>query len=684
MIKNSISNSSTRCIFEDKQKNIWIGTDNGLNKIDFKTKELTRYFHNTDNATSLSNNIVWCINEDKEGYLWVGTQNGLNRFDPKINSFRRFINNPANKKSIPFNIIKYLHIDRWGVMWLGTYGYGLMRFDPVLNNFRTYQSAINNLSTISDNIIFQITDDSNGNLWICTSRGLNKFDRSSEKFTRFVQDPNNKKSIDANAIYSILEDLSGNFWLGTHGGGLIKLDSNGNKIKSYNETDGLPNNVVYGIVKDGNDNLWLSTNKGISNFNIVTGKFKNYDINDGLPTNEFNSDAFLKSMSGKIYFGSINGLVSFHPDSIWENKNIPPVVITKFKVFEKQLKDKYFFSNNEEISLSYEDNFFTIEFAALDFTEPSKNLYSYKLEGVDPDWVHAGNRHFASYTRLSPGNYVFTVRASNNDGFWNNKGVSLIINITPPFWQTLWFKLIASTCVVFLIFFFIERRIRGFKKVHAIQQRFSKLLIDSQENERKRIASELHDSIGQDLIIIKNRAMFGLDAPTNKIKDEQIKEIIDISSQTIKEVREIAYNLRPYQLGKLGLTAAAESIIKKAAAATNIKFALNIKNVDDTLTEDNEIHFFRIIQECLNNAIKHSNAREIKIKIDKNDNRLIFEYSDDGIGFNKELLTLEKEKTGMGLFDISERVKILDGSLNIDTYPGRGVTILIQFPLRKA
>ncbi len=681
---NSITNSSVRCIFQDKLKNVWIGSDNGLTKINSKTKIFSRYFHETTNPNSLTNNTVWCMAEDMNGFIWIGTQDGLNKFDPSINSFKRFTYNPSVRNGIPFNVIRYIYIDKAGILWLGTFGYGLIKFDPSKNIFTTYSNSLDDPTSIGDNVIFQITDDRTGNLWVCTSRGLNKFDRRTEKFTRLVNDSNRDESIGANAIYSILEDSAGNFWLGTHGSGLIKIDCNGKKIRSYTEADGLPNNVVYGVVNDENGNLWMSTNKGISNFLVNKGEFKNYDINDGLPSNEFNSDAFLKSSSGKIYFGSINGLVSFHPDSIRENKKIPGVAITKFKIFEKQYGGKHYIPANEQINLSYQDNFFSIEFAALDFTEPSKNEFSYKLEGIDPDWVHAGNRHFASYTHLSPGNYIFTVRACNNDGYWNNGGVSLAIIISPPFWHTWWFRIITALTALSVIIFLIEKRIQGIKKLQTVQQRFSKLLIDSQEGERKRIASELHDSVGQDLIIIKNRAMFGIESPSPAIKDEQIREIINISTQTIKDVRAISYNLRPYQLGKLGLTNALDSLIKKAASATNINFITEIKNIDETLGEDNEIHFFRIIQECLNNAIKHSGSNEVKIHIEQKENMLNFEYQDNGVGFEKDSTMLDKEKSGMGLFDISERVKILGGNLYIDTAPGRGVLILIKIPLRTA
>ncbi len=682
--KNTISSNSIRAVFEDHLKNLWIGTDDGLNKIDHTTRTVERYFNNPLNPRSISYNKVWSFAEDKHGFIWVGTQDGLNKFDPSKKYFQRFIHNPLLNSSIPFNIIKNIHIDRFGMIWLGTFSYGLIRYDPIKQRFRTFSKDLNNPNTISDNVIFQMIDDRNGNLWVCTSQGLNKFDRRDKKFVRYIRDPADKNSLDVDAVYSILEDDKGNFWIGTQGGGLLKLDSKGKKIKSYNESDGLSNNIVYGILQDSKKNLWLSTNKGISKFNPFTEEFKNYDARDGLPSNEFNACAFLKSSSGKLFFGSIKGLVAFYPDSIVDNTNIPRIVITNFKIYEKPATGKKIFIDGDKIELPYSDNFFSFEFSALDFTEPSKNQYLYMLEGLDPGWVNAGDQHYASYTNLDPGRYTFRVKASNNDGVWNNKGIAIAVVIYPPFWKTWWFRIITAGIVLGLAFYFFERRVFILKKEKAIQQRFSKQLIDSQENERMRIASELHDSIGQNLIIIKNRAMLGVDSAISEIKNDQLKEIIDISSQTIGDVREISYNLRPYQLGKLGLTKAIESVIKKASPALNVNFNIDIENIDNTLSKDNEIHFYRIVQECLNNTIKHSKATGVFININKKGNLLTFSYSDNGIGFNPAGAgASESDKTGMGLFDIAERVKILGGTLNFDSAPNRGVKILIQITLEK-
>lgn len=682
-IENSISNSSIRAIFEDHLKNLWIGTDNGLNKIDFVSKKIVRYTADSRNPHSLSNNLIWSIDEDKSGNIWIGTQYGLNKFDPIKKQFQRFVNNPGSAKGIPFNIIKYVHVDKEGLIWLGTFAYGLIRYNPINGSFKTFSKNPADPNAISDNVILQIIEDSKNDLWICTSQGLNKFIRDGEKFIRYSKESGGKNSIDVNTIYSILEDERGDYWLGTHGGGFIKLNNAGKKIKRYDESNGLSNNVVYGILQDSKKNFWLSTNNGLSKFNPVTEQFKNYDANDGLPSNEFNAGAFLKSSSGKYFFGSIKGMVAFFPDSIEENKKTPPIAITKFKIFEKALPGKNLFADGDEIELSYNDNFFSLEFAALDFTESSKNQYQYLLEGFDPDWVQSGSRRYASYTQVNPGRYVFKVRASNNDGVWNDKGASIIITITPPFWKTWWFRFAVGATLFAIAFYLYERRISRFKKEKDIQQRFSKQLIDSQEGERMRIASELHDSIGQNLIIIKNRAAMAFDNASHEYKNEQLNEIAGISSQTINDVREISYNLRPYQLGKLGLTKAIEAVTKSAAAATKINYNIAIDNIDNILPEESEIHFYRIVQECLNNTIKHSQASEVTVKISKNENQLLLSYSDNGVGFSKDSLISAKEKIGMGMYDISERVKILEGSFGWESEPNHGMKISIQIPGRK-
>jgi len=334
----------------------------------------------------------------------------------------------------------------------------------------------------------------------------------------------------------VLEDSDDNYWIASHGGGLIKFNSASETFKSLTEADGLPNDVVYGILRDDNNNLWLSTNRGISKYSPVDNIFKNYNTRDGLPNNEFNAGGFCKTASGKFYFGTIDGLTFFYPDSLSENKYIPKIAETDFKIFDKSLPYFNCFTDGETIHLTHSDNYFSFEFSAMDFTEPANNQYAYMLQGFDKHWIYSGTRHYAAYTQLDAGNYVFSLRASNNNGVWNKKGINIAVIITPPIWQTWWFRTLAVLSILLIIIYIIKMKMDQLKKQTKLQQNFSKQLIEFQEAEKKRIASELHDGIGQSLLIITNRAQIGLMGENPQKMKQQLTTIDETAAESLNEI----------------------------------------------------------------------------------------------------------------------------------------------------
>ncbi|MCP2597399.1 ATP-binding protein, partial [Candidatus Aminicenantes bacterium AC-335-G13] len=459
---NSLNSNMVFSIYEDRSGILWIGTyGGGLNKFDRKKGKFTHYMHDPKNPYSLSNNNVRCITEDNEGNLWIGTYKGLNKFDRKKEKFVIYKVDPNNPNSLSSNYIRALLVDREGNLWIGTYG-GLHKFDKRKKKIIRYKNNPNDPYSISDNRVFSIYEDKDGNLWIGTLKGLNKFDKEREKFTVYKHDSKNPESLSNNFVLCIYEDRSGILWVGTYGGGLNKFDRKKETFTHYTTDSGLPNNVVYGILEDEEGNLWLSTNNGLSKFNPKTETFRNYDISDGLQGNEFNSGAYFKSKSGEMFFGGINGFNSFYPSEVKNDPYMPEIVITDFRLFNKSLSIGEKFKNHiileksitetKEIILPYNANNFTIEFSALHFVNPHKNQYAYKLEGIDKDWNYVGNRNFATYTNLHPGEYVFKIIASNCDGIWNNKGMSLKLRILPPFWMTWWFRGLLVGLILGLIF----------------------------------------------------------------------------------------------------------------------------------------------------------------------------------------------------------------------------------------
>ena len=403
------------------------------------------------------------IMQDHTGIFWIGTNKGLNRYDPQTRRFTEFTYKPTDPHSLSSNEIISIAEDGLGNLWVGTYGRGLNKFNMRSAQSEHFINDPNNVNSLGGNEVYAIIKDKHGIMWVGTSGGLNKIDPKTNKLKLFRHDQNDPHSLSSNTIYSLAKNNDG-ILVGTSVG-FNMLDIEKETFKSYTEKDGLANNFVYGIAVDNQNKIWLSTNKGISCFNPRGKSFRSYNIYDGLQSNIFNVGAYNKGRSGKIYFGGINGLTFFDPAKIQTNTNVPSVAITKFQLFNraKEIGDSLIYagsiSNDDVLSLNYKQNFFIIEFAALDFVNPMKNQYMYKMEGVDLNWIRAGTKRYATYTNLDPGDYVFKVRASNNDGVWNDTGLNKKIHIAPPFWRTLWFIGISAFAILGIAFGFYNWRI---------------------------------------------------------------------------------------------------------------------------------------------------------------------------------------------------------------------------------
>jgi len=683
---NCVSSDKIYCFLEDEDDNLWIGTwDKGLNFFEKKTNKFKCYRSEPGDINSISNDTITGIVKDKNNDLWIGTSGGgLNKFDRRENKFIRFCHDPLDKNSLSHDTIFTIAIDSNDVLWIGTGGGGLDRYDIKLNKFSNYRGIDKN--SISSNRVRTIFIDRNNIKWIGTDNsGLDRFDEKNNTFQNYSNKANDNSSLSSNNILSIYEDSLGSLWVGTIDGGLNKFISEKNSFKRYNARNGLPNNSVNGILEDEHENLWVSTNYGISKFNIRKEVFRNYDEKDGLQSNEFNQSACIKLKDGSLIFGGINGFNIFHPDGIHDNQFIPPVVISDFKIFNKsinvldknsKLKKPIFIE--DYLDLSYRDSVISFEISVLDFNVPEKNRYAYKLEGFDRNWVYSGDRRYVTYTNLNPGNYVFRVKGSNNDLVWNEEGTSIGINISPPFWKTGWFKIMGALAAAGAGNAIYRSKLNKIKKEKKAQEEFTRKLIEFQENDRKKIAGELHDNIGHYLLITKNKLLLG----EKKIDDKEflknnISEMSEILSETLKDVREMSYTLHPYQLERLGISKAIKSIADRAAKSSGITFTTNVDDIDKILNKDAEINLYRIIQECINNIIKHSNAAEAILNIIKSDRNISVLISDNGSGFDLNNLRSEKISPGYGLQGMKERTKLFNGQLKLESEIGVGTSITI-------
>ncbi len=522
---HSLSPGSIWSILQDHLGTLWVGTvGGGLNKYDPVAGGFTHYRHDPNDPHSLIDDQVFAIAEDATGDLWVGTKHGLNRFDRTSERFTRYTHDPADPSSLSEDLVAALHIDRDGHLWVGTFGGGLNKFDPATDGFRHYQSDPAKPDSLSSNRVVTIVEDPSGVLWLGTlGGGLNKFDLETETFRPYRHEPDNPNSLSNDDVQHIYMDQAGMLWLAT-GRGLNKFDPQTETFRHYSGQDGLATDNILSAVGDEHGHLWLGTNGGgLSRFDPDSETFKNYDQSDGLQSNDFMARGAYRDASGKLYFGGANGLNAFYPHQLTENPYLPPVVLTDFQIFNQSVpiggEDsplQKVINETDEITLSYQQSVFSFEFAALNYRAPEKNQYAYILEGFDADWNYTdSSRRFATYTNLDPGSYTFRVKASNNDGLWNEQGKAVKITITPPWWQTVWFRSLAGVLAVGLV-------VGGYRwRVRSIEERNRQL--ETQVTER---TNELQESE------TRFRALSGATFETVVVHDDGV--VLDVNEATIQ------------------------------------------------------------------------------------------------------------------------------------------------------
>ncbi|WP_157637869.1 two-component regulator propeller domain-containing protein [Flexithrix dorotheae] len=516
--KTSLNDKSIQCFYHSDDGIVWMGTNiGGVNYYNQYAKPIALFQHQP-NKNSLSGNNVLNIVEDDHGMVWVGTDGkGLNRFSRSEMYFKEIL-----VDEITDDVIRAMELDTDGNLWLGTYRAGLnilntengilwnvnnhpnfqalgKRIDEVYadNNGGIFLSGDKVFKKKSDSFEFEvlvslaektntILQDHSGNYWFGTHNGLYRLKKNNDQPKKFNTHLGDFPRLSANGVSTILEDSKGNIWVGTSNG-LNVFQEFTETFKVYKEKDGLTNNNIHGLLEDGHGNLWISTNNGISKFlNAVSipddPVFMNLSVEDGLQGKEFNSKSAFKNKQGEMYFGGKNGFNLFHPDSIMENEFLPPIVFTDFKIFNKdvpidnaQSPLQKHISETDTLWLSYEHSVFTISFSVLNYLNPGNNQYAFKLENFEKDWNYVENQRAATYTNLDPGTYTFRVIGSNNDGKWNREGASMTIIISPPWWETAWFRLLVFVMVILGFYSFYKIRTRNYKQHNLELERKVKL-----------------------------------------------------------------------------------------------------------------------------------------------------------------------------------------------------------------
>ncbi len=657
-------------IFEDNTGTIWIGAWNsGLARL--KDGKLTNFTV----ADGLPNALPTALAQDSDGHIWVATHGGL-----AMQVDKRF-QSPAGPPLPLRALVQAIYQDHDGTLWFGTTR-GLLSYRGGQAQLFTTQNGL------ATDDVRTIIEDPQGGLWIGGYGGLTRLHQG--QFTHWTQ----RDGLPSSSLRSLYEDSAGVLWIGTYDGGLGRFKDG--KFTCYTEADGLFNNGVFQILEDSHGELWMSCNHGIYRVNkaelnqFAAGERHAinsiaYGKSDGMLTVECNGGlwpAGIKAHDGKLWFPTQDGAAVIDPNNVREDSQPPPVVI------EAATIDRRPVSMTGPLRIPPGSENVQIQYTGLSFIHSEQIRFKYKLEGLDSRWVDAGPRRTAYYSDLPPGKYTFRVIAGSSDGLWNMEGKSLNLTVQAPFYRTWWFIALMMLAFAAFIYASWHRRVAQLQNIQAMQQLFSQQLIASQENERKRIAAELHDSIGQRLVVINNLALFFLRSHANVLANQGdenwVQEISVEATSAIQEAREISYNLRPFQLDRLGLTKAIEGLIRSVSGASGIVVSSQIENIDDLFPEDMRINFYRIVQESLNNVMKHSHATEVKIRLQKTDDRVIFSIRDNGRGFPSSPGSYPAGQGGFGMTGMAERANLLGGNLEVRSEAGLGTMLIVTIFVSRA
>ncbi|MDQ2949025.1 MAG: histidine kinase [Acidobacteriota bacterium] len=653
-------------LMQDRAGNIWLSAG-GLAKFDGAL--FRNYYRGEHSGKSENANIVSALYEDRDGSIWAASWNGIARFhDGKL----------VEEKSLSSRIkgrVNTIHRDSKGDLWFG----GERGLDCLHERELTHFGKQEGLA---DGNVRVMLEDPAGELWIGTDGGLSRF--RNRRFTTWTE----AEGLTSNHVASLYRDDAGVLWIGTYDGGLVRFENG--KFTRYTVENGLFENGVFRILEDDRGFFWVSGHLGINRLrrkdlnDFAAGLISrvastHFGKQDGLLDAECSSQgepAGFKSRDGKLWFPTRDGAAVVDPRAVPYNETPPPVLI------EGCALDRHPVDFRAGLRVDPGKDNLEIEYTGIGFVKPEQMHFKYKLAGFDASWVDAGTRRTAYYSHLPPGAYSFAVLAANSDGVWNTQGAQLSVIVVPPFYRTWWFTILLSLSAATMLCLAGKRRVEQLQRERIGQQAFSRQLIASQESERKRIAAELHDSLGQRLVVIKNLALLSLLNPDQAEARRHIEEISAEASGAIGEVKEISYNLRPYQLDRIGLTKAIQGIVKSVAAASRIDVTADLDDVDDCIPKDAQIDFYRIVQESLNNVVKHSQATRASVTARRHGDRLSLSIRDNGRGFTPQR-DPESPAGGFGLTGIVERSQLLGGKTAIRSTPGQGGTVIeIEIPLK--
>ena len=667
---HGLSHEVMTAVFGDAAGTMWVATNcGGINAVDH-ARGILRTFKPRKPNDPTGDPCVFSLAESPAGTLWAGTWGG------GVTRIRDGMEQRLAGTILPDSVVLALFADRDGVVWVGMHSGGLaaMRDGRVVAAYDTADGLAHN----SVRTIYQTRD---GTLWIGTLGGLSRL--SAGRFTTYGA----TDGLSSQHVRAIHEDADGNLWIGTYGGGLNLL--RGDSLVAIRRQDGLAEDVVSSILEDDRGRLWTSGNLGIARvdrselLNFVNKGVRRvrsvlYGTNDGLQLAETNGGfqpAAWKDRQGRFWYPTVRGVAVIDPDDA-RMDDPPPAVSIEQVVVNGEPR-----AHSVAVVVGPGRTNLEFRYAGLSLSAPRHLTFRYRLIGFDDEWVDAGARRVAYYPRLPPGRYRFLVTAANRDGVWNARGAELPLRVTGPLWSSFRFRAAAVLTLVLIGVVGLRRRAQSARRWRDAHEEFARRLIESQEHERKRVAGELHDGLGQELLVIKNRALLALRGDGSTTVRDQLQHINAVATQSLEGVRGLAHNLTPYQLDHLGLSAALRTMIDTASHASDVGFEQQVDDVDGVLSKEGEINLYRIVQEAVTNVVRHAAASEAGVQVRRAVDVISVVVRDDGRGFHVRRDGAGRLGGGFGLTGIAERARILDGHLNLISAPGQGTRLELEIPI---
>jgi len=690
-------------LVHDHHGRIWIGTRNGyLVRLDPASGRYDMLLKGGDRAGVRS---LLALEVDSRGRVWIGVPDGLVRVEPDTGKTKDWTHDPKDPKSLGPGYVVAIHEDREGRLWVGTGEGGLQQLDLDGNVVRRFANRPDDPGSLSGNYITAILEDRSGHLWVGTrSSGVNELDPETGRARRFLPVSGDPTSIGHHYVTSLLEDAHGSVWVGTAGGGLNRVDRAKDGAITFHrvtEQQGLIDDDVTGVLEDDDGSLWVSTRRGLSRFDPEHQRFTSLFVSDGLPSAEFEPGAAARS-PGLLCFGAVRGLVALPAGTEFRGTSPSPVVVRSVRTAAGEVLGPGLARGPDRMELPY-GGWLSIDVAVLDYSPELEHRYAYLLED---EWVDIGGRREITFTSLPIGTHTLRIRGRNSQGVWGETATPLTITVVPPFWLTWRFQLLVVGAAVALAFgahrrrtSVLERRNRDLEELHRQREKAAQELDDAyqrlrrltlrleaaKEDERKRIARELHDDMGPSLTaVIINLRLLPTQANPEQLT-RRIEDSVNLVDRMIQRIRDISLDLRPPLIDELGLVPALGGYLESMSTRTGIKISMRGDKDLGPLPAQLAITVFRIVQEAVTNAIRHSGAARVEVVIRRFADLLDLSVEDDGSGFDVgEAMERGSAGQALGLLGMQERVGMVGGHIQFDSMPGEGTRIRVRLPMAAA